>query len=102
MTQNHTVTEERIEMRRLSDGAVYTFVQAKDENGMRRYRREDKNISMFRHPDFGWVVWDGEEDCLMGRPWTAPIAQQGERPPEGDWVSRKGANSFVYRLVFVA
>lgn len=89
-------------MRRLSDGAIYTFVRVKDENGMRRYRRQDKNISMLRHPDFGWVVWDEETDCLMGRPWAVTLAQQGDEPPEGDWVSRKGENSFVYRLTFVA
>jgi hypothetical protein len=93
---------EKIEMRRLSDGAIYTFVRAADENGMRRYRRADKNIWMLRHPDFGWVVWDADADCLMGRPWTVALSQQGDCPPEGDWVSRKDANSFVYRLVFVA
>ncbi len=102
MQQDDAQTGEKIEMRRLSDGAIYIFLRAPDEHGMRRYRRADKNIWMRRHPDFGWVVWDADEDCLMGRPWTAPLSQQGDTPPEGDWVSRKGANSFVYRLAFVA
>ena len=93
---------DRIEMRRLSDGAVYVFLRASDEDGMRRYRRQDKNIWMRHHPDFGWVVWDMDADCLMGRPWAIPLAQQADKPPEGDWVSRRGENSYVYRLVFVA
>jgi hypothetical protein len=101
MRLDDTPKGERIEMRRLSDGAVYTFVRASDEKGCRRYRRQDKNIWMLRHPDFGWVVWDLDSDCLMGRPWAVPLAHQGDKPPEGDWVSRKDANSYVYRLAFV-
>lgn len=102
MTPIDAPTGERIEMHRLSDGAIYTFVRADDERGERRYRRLDKNIWMRRHPDFGWVVWDADADCLMGRPWAVAQAQQGDRPPAGDWVSRRDANSYVYRLVFVA
>lgn len=102
MTDENTPTGEQIEMRRLSDGVVYVFLRESDENGMRRYRRRDKNIWMLRHPDFGWVVWDKDADCLMGRPWAVPLTQQHNKPPEGDWVSRKGENSYVYRLVFVA
>ena len=102
MSLDETPPGERIEMRRHCDGAFYIFVRVDDENGMRRYRRADKNIWMLRHPDFGWVVWDADADCLMGRPWAVAIAQQGNLPPEGDWVSRKDEKSFVYRLAFVA
>lgn len=91
-----------IEMRRLSDGAVYRFLPAvAAEDGAPRYKRADKDIWILRQSDFGWVVWDGEEKALMGRPWEIALADQGETPPEGVWVSRKGANSFVYQLAFV-
>jgi hypothetical protein len=90
-----------IEMRRASDGAVYRFHAAQaDGAGFPRYRRADKDIWILRDPDFGWIVWDGEEKALMGRPWDVAIKDQGATPPECDWVSRKGANSFVYRLAF--
>ncbi len=92
-----------IEMRRLSDGAVYRFhlaIAAAD--GSPRYKRADKDIWILRQPAFGWIVWDAGEKALMGRPWETALDDQGATPPEGVWVSRKGANSFVYELVFVA
>jgi hypothetical protein len=91
-----------VEMRRLSDGAVYRFAAVgDDDDGFSRYKRADKDIWILRHPDFGWIVWDGEERAIMGRPWDVAMKDQGAAPPECDWVSRKGAQSFVYRLAFV-
>jgi hypothetical protein len=91
-----------IEMRRYSDGAVYRFFPAPaGGDGFPRYKRADKDIWMLRHPDFGWIVWDGTDGALMGRPWEVAPKDQGDTPPEGDWVSRKGVNSYVYQLVFV-
>ncbi|WP_330084507.1 hypothetical protein [Methylocystis iwaonis] len=96
------MAERAIEMRRLSDGAVYRFLPAPaTADGLPRFKRADKDIWILRDPDFGWIVWDAEEQALMGRPWDVAINRQGATPPECDWVSRKGANSFVYRLVFV-
>jgi hypothetical protein len=92
---------EIIEMRRLSDGAVYRFHTEPSDDASPRYRRADKDIWILRDAKFGWIVWDAQEKALMGRPWDVAISDQGEAPPECDWVSRKGANSFVYRLVFV-
>lgn len=96
MTQDAT-----IEMRRLSDGAVYRFHAAAAAEGFPQWRRADKDIWIRRDPAFGWIVWDAEENALMGRPWEISVADQGALPPECDWVSRKGSNSFVYRLAFV-
>jgi hypothetical protein len=90
-----------IEMRRLSDGAVYRFLPQGAVDGFPRYRRADKSIWILRHPDFGWIVWDEGEGSLMGRPWEVALKEQGDTPPECVWVSRKDANAFVYRLVFV-
>ena len=91
---------DRIEMRRLGDGAVYVFLRQPSEDGALRYRRADKNIWMERDPAFGWIVRDAEDDSLMARPWTVALCDQGVAPPATDWVSRKGENAFVYRLVF--
>lgn len=91
-----------IEMRRLSDGAVYRFApQAPAADGAPRYRRSDKDIWILRDNDFGWIVWDAGEQALMGRPWDVAPKDQGATPPACVWVSRKGANAFVYRLVRV-
>ncbi|PPD45893.1 MAG: hypothetical protein CTY15_03315 [Methylocystis sp.] len=91
-----------IEMRRLSDGAVYRFeAQPSGLDGLPRFKRADKDIWILRDEKFGWIVWDAQDKALMGRPWEIAIEDQGDLPPECDWVSRKGANSFVYRLVFV-
>ncbi|WP_375785466.1 hypothetical protein ACE10Z_39210 [Bradyrhizobium sp. Pha-3] len=52
-------------------------------------------------PDWGWVAWDPANRSCTGRPWDVLPAAQGGHPPEGDWVSRKGAKSYVYSLVYV-
>ncbi|WP_363347715.1 hypothetical protein [Methylocystis echinoides] len=90
-----------IEMRRLSDGAVYRFHPAPaGDDGSPRYKRADKDVWILHEPAFGWIVWDAGEQALMGRPWEIPVDEQGATPPEGVWVSRKGAHSFVYELAF--
>jgi len=89
----------RIEMRRLSDGAVYRFRLEARADGSIAYRREDKDVRIVRDPQWGWIVWDGESGAMMGRPWDVAAEDQGDRPPACEWVSKKGANAFVYRLV---
>jgi len=90
-----------IEMRRLSDGAVYRFIAAPSDDGSRRYRREDKDVWLLRDPQRGWIVWDGENNALMSRPWDVAPDAQSDLPPTCEWISKRGANSFVYQLVFV-
>jgi len=90
-----------IEMRRLSDGAIYRFrsrVRAMNR-GNARFKRADKDVWMRRDADFGWIVWDGTDKTLMSRSWNVALKDQGDAPPCGVWVSRKGGNSFVYELV---
>jgi len=41
-------------------------------------------------------------DACTGRPWDTLPHQQGNYPPEGDWISRKGSKSYVYTLVYVS
>lgn len=91
-----------IEMRRLSDGAIYRFHPASaDEHGNARFKRADKDVWMTRDADLGWIVRDETDNSLMSRPWDVAPKDQGDAPPRGVWVSRKGANSFVYELVVV-
>ncbi|MEM8801694.1 MAG: hypothetical protein AAGF55_04090 [Pseudomonadota bacterium] len=40
-------------------------------------------------------------DEVFGRPWNLPPKDQGRAPPEGVWVSRKGAKAYVYDLVYI-
>lgn len=95
------MADHAIEMRRLSDGAVYRFLPAPaGGDDFPRYKRADKDVWILRDPDFGWIVWDAADKSLMSRPWDVAISQQGESPPPCVWVSRKGVNSFVYELVF--
>jgi hypothetical protein len=89
-----------IEMHRYCDGAIYKFYLVED-GAATRYRREDKNIWILRHPQFGWIIWDDIDNTLMSRPWDTPINQQDDIPPQGDWVSKKDKNSFVYKLRYV-
>jgi hypothetical protein len=46
-------------------------------------------------------IWDDIDNTLMSRPWDTPINQQDDIPPQGDWVSKKDKNSFVYKLRYV-
>ena len=56
---------------------------------------------MVRDECFGWVTVLGERDeRITGLAWGVPAAEQGDFPPEGDWVSRKGERSYVYTLVY--
>ena len=91
---------DKIEMRRLSDGVVYRFVATAAGADM-CYRRVDKDVWILRDPAFGWIIWDGENSVLMGRPWDVASGDQGDLPPACEWVSKRGANSYVYQLVFV-
>lgn len=93
---------ERFELRRQSDDLVYTFVQHRIEGGRPAYKRQDQDIWIVYRPDWGWVAWDEVSDACTGRPWDTLPHQQGNHPPEGDWVSRKGSKSYVYTLVYVS
>ena len=92
---------DRFELRRQSDALVYRFAREISADGAAAYRRQDLDVWIRRHPSLGWVAWDDEADVCTGRPWEVMPQDQGEHPPEGDWVSRKGAKSYVYSLVYV-
>ena len=92
---------EQFELRRMSDDLVYVFVRQTNLDGEIGYRRADRDLWILKKPDLGWVAWDEASDSVMGRPWNVLLSEQGDHPPEGEWVSKKGAKSYIYLLVYV-
>jgi hypothetical protein len=98
-----TITDQcqKFELRRQSDELVYTFVRTMRGNDGSAYKRQDGDYWIINRPDWGWVAWDEADQSCTGRPWNVLPRDQGDYPPEGEWVSRKGAKSYVYGLVYV-
>lgn len=92
---------EKFELRRQSDELVYTFVRATRQNQTAAYKRMDGDYWITKRSEWGWVAWDDASQSCMGRPWNVLPQDQGDHPPEGEWVSRKGSKSYVYSLVYV-
>lgn len=91
----------RFELRRQSDALVYTFDRLKRPDGSVGYKRRDGDYWIIRKPGWGWIALDAANQSCAGRPWNVLPDAQGDHPPEGDWVSRKGAKSYVYSLVYI-
>ncbi|MGY8663026.1 hypothetical protein Q3C01_11725 [Bradyrhizobium sp. UFLA05-109] len=92
----------KFELRRRSDDLIYTFVRTTRADESVGYKREDGDYWIEWKPEWGWVAWDEASQSCMGRPWNVLPQDQGDVPPEGDWVSRKGDKSYVYRLVYIS
>lgn len=90
----------RFELRRCSDDLVYRFTREM-RAGKVAYRREDGPYWIERDPRMGWIA-EGEAGAVAGRPWDVLPQDQGDAPPQGIWVSLKGAKSYVYELVHVS
>lgn len=90
----------QFELRRQSDDLVYSFVKKDRPDGLLGFQRADCDLWIIYRDRLGWVSWDEESQTVMGRPWNIlPEDQPTDCPPEGDWVSKKGAKSYVYDLV---
>lgn len=89
------------ELRRQSDDLVHTFDRRTGKDGAPSYKRRDGDFWITRREGWGWVAWDDTIGSCLGRPWDVLPRDQGDHPPEGDWVSRKGTKSYVYRLVYL-
>jgi hypothetical protein len=94
-------SHDRFELRPQSDDLVYAFSRAVDRRGETAWRRQDMDVWIRRDPRLGWIAWDEEIGTCTERPWDVMPEDQGERPPEGTWVSRKGPKAYVYELVYV-
>ena len=88
------------ELRRQSDDLVYQFDRLPLPSGEFGYRRRDRDLWIVYKPPFGWVAYDEETQSLMGRSWNTLPQDQGDYPPPGAWVSKKGVKSYVYELVY--
>lgn len=92
---------DRFELRRQSDALVYSFTRQTRADGEVGYKRADGDYWIVERLGLGWVAWDFDSQSVMGRPWNVQPGDQGDAPPEGDWVSKKGSKSYVYTLVYV-
>lgn len=92
----------QFELRRHGDGLVYSFVKKDRSDGLQGFQRADRDLWIIYNGRLGWVAWDEQSQSVMGRPWDVlPEDQPADCPPQGIWVSRKGAKSYVYDLVHV-
>ncbi len=92
---------ETFELRRRIDGLVYRFHRQIGPDGTRAYKREDRDLWIVRSARWGWISVLPDDGSISGRPWEVASEDQGDAPPEGIWVSRKGEKSYVYDLVHV-
>jgi len=92
---------ETFELRRQIDGLVYRFHRQPGPDGSPAYKREDRDLWIVKTEHCGWISVLPEDGAISGRSWEVAPDEQGDAPPEGIWVSRKGAKSYVYDLVYV-
>lgn len=90
------------ELHRQSDDLVYQFDRMVRADGQIGYKRRDKDLWIVHMPRLGWVAYDEKSELAQGRPWDVLPEDQGDHPPPGDWVSKKGAKLYVYELVYCA
>ena len=88
------------ELRRLSDDLVYQFDRRQRPDGQFGYQRRDQDLWIVFKPELGWVAYDEDSQSVTGRPWNVLPKDQGDHPPQGEWVSKKGVKSYVYELKY--
>lgn len=96
-TQTHTQTQSHFTLTRHLDGLTYHFEALSEVHGKPAYQRADADLWIHWHPAWGWVAM-GEDGDPSGQSFSTPRSLQNGRPPQGLWVSRKGAKSYVYDL----
>lgn len=89
------------ELRRQVDGLVYRFDRSTDALNRVGFKRSDGNYWIIWHEKLFWIAASWEDQEVFGRPWDQLSSQSPVAPPEGIWVSRKGAKSYVYDLIYV-
>ena len=92
---------EHFQLHRLSDGLVYEFMRVTRPDGSVGYQRQDQDLWITFRPYLGWVAYDEAINEITGRSWNTLPCEQGDHPPEGEWVSKKGVKSYVYDLRYV-
>jgi hypothetical protein len=90
------------QLRRLSDDLVYTFHRVQGASADRFAREDRQDLFIEYDKQLGWIALDPETGEVAGKPWSDSLRHNKGQPPEGDWVSKKGAKSYVYELRYVA
>ncbi len=90
---------DHFELHRQSDDVVYRFDRMDREDGSVGYKRRDADLWIVFDEAFGWIAINGTGE-IGGRSWNVAAQAQGDHPPEGEWVSKKGNKSYVYSLVY--
>ncbi|MEM8592476.1 MAG: hypothetical protein AAGF13_08095 [Pseudomonadota bacterium] len=88
----------RFELRRACDGLVYRFKRCADGTFV---REDNARMVIMRDPNWGWIAVEPDGGGVAGLSFAVATRLQGDAPPEGAWVSRKSAKSYVYELVHV-
>jgi len=91
---------EHFQLQRQIDGLVYLFDRMEFDNGRYGYKRRDADLWILNVADSGWIAVDPLTGGIAGRPWSVLPKDQPDHPPEGEWVSKKGVNAYVYVLVY--
>lgn len=103
MTHDTDADYAYFELHRLGDDLVYQFDRKPLADGTSGYQRRDRDLWIIYRGELGWVAYDEESGSVMGRHWNVlPHQQQETHPPEGEWVSKKGAKSYVYELKYLS
>ncbi|WP_342709259.1 hypothetical protein AAFG13_31930 [Bradyrhizobium sp. B124] len=93
---------ERFELRRQDDVLVHSVVRNTRPDGTVGYQHQDRDFWIEHRPGWSRLARAPQSQTCTGRPWNVLPADQGDHPPEGDRVSRKGTKSYVYSLVYVS
>ncbi len=104
MNQDSTLKPiETFELRRRSDNLVYTFRRVLGSSDPQRFVRLDREDLFIQYDAaLGWVALDPKTREVTGKPWNDALRHNPNQPPQGDWVSKKGARSYVYDLRYVS
>ena len=87
------------ELRRKTDELVYVFHRVEDGREPSRFVRSDRADLFIQYDQvLGWVALDPETNEVAGKSWDDDLRHNPDQPAEGDWVSKKGAKSYVYEL----
>lgn len=90
------------ELHRSIDGLVYVFRRVEGQGDAERFARLDRgNLCIEYDRELGWISRDPESQEVTGRPWNDQDRHNPRQPAQGEWVSKKGAKSYVYELRYI-
>lgn len=86
-----------------SGGPAHKFeLQSGDHSSKSaQYVRKD-GLTITWDDEFGWSGKDAKSGDLLALAWGVPAAKQGDSPPEGTWVTKKGDASYVHDMKYAA